>query len=675
MTGLHAFRPRFRLLPLVLLFLALHLAGGFAAAEQRVDAPPSRLRALSSVLRFFTWHAAGSSGISKALEFYGNGRLFDVLAATAETLNAPATEPFHEEAYLIRALALADLGWREQAAQSFAAVLETEGVSPYYPLALLGLIESYHADGRFDAVVEAYGRYFEKPWKGSDRRSLLLRNRFFAYGRLRTAGSRITREEEDLLAKRDWLSEKLHERKERPSERLLYLAGLDLFRVGRYSESLRALERIGMMSFYYPYALYTSAQNLHALGRDKRARKKIETLLNFPPTTVEESVLAGRAGLLRAQLIFESGSLEGALAAAGTVGGDSIYALQARLFRAEICLAADKPSLAVAYYRDLGKLSSGPRLEAERALGLASAYSALGDFPSAAATLKSAADLVARARAAIESADLDGHAATLRALAEDEAKETRGLAYRRRQRLAAGIRRVMDFKGPMNLGKIARVVFTSHRDTVIGEPVYDLRLLAEAEESRRPEPASGEGLWFDYLKSPLRPSVEAGLSSLLGTEDEAEGAASPSVARTLDLAMKWLEGRYPRSGNEDLREVAAAAAAIGTAVVDGADVPALALAFDLGAPLAPQISEARTRIIAGRRLPPDSNKETIDEGALVTARETMNRAVSESVTLGIRQILQQRGDRLRLLEYDLESALSQAMAEEKGSLASSPNAP
>ncbi len=628
------------------------------------------LRAFSSTLQFFTWHAAGPPEILRALEDYEQGRLFDALAAASASLSSPDAKPFRDEAYLIRALALADLGWREQAAQSFAAVLEGQRVSPYYPLALLGLIESYHADGRFDAVAEAYERYFEKPWKDSNRRSLLIRNRFSAYGEIRTGGSRYTTEENDLLSKRASLIEKLRERKERPSERLLYLAGLDLFRIGRYSASLHALERIGIASPYHPYGLYTSAQDLNALGRTKRSRAKIEDLLSFPATTVEEWILANRAGLFRAQLAFESGSLESALTAAGKVGGSGIHALEARLFRAEICLAMDQPSLAIAYYRDLGDMSSGPRLETERALGLSAAYSALGDFHSAVATLKSATEIVTRAGAEVEASGLESYVETLRARAEDEVRQSRRAADQRRQRLAAGIRRVSDFKGPWNLGRLARIVFTAHRNTVIGEPVYDLHLLAEADEAARPEIALGDGFWLDYLKSPLRSAVEAALASLFDTESEGDATAE-SALRTLDAAMKWLEGRFPRSGGENASEVAAAAVSLGAAVGDGSDDMGSAAAFDLEAPLAPQVSEARRRIVAERTTLPGSNDSKIDASVVTAARQITRHAVSEAVAVGLRQILQQRGDRLRRLEFDLESALSQAMAEEKGNLAPS----
>lgn len=655
-------KGRFRRPPIVLAFLAFFLAGSSAVARSEAVSPP-RWRAVSEVLRFFTWRASGPATILKAIEEYESGRLFGALAAAEEGLEAPGLERFHDEAYLVRALALAELGWREEAARSFAAVLESKRVSPYYPLALLGLVEAYHAEGRSDAVAEAYGRYFETPWKGSDRRSSRIRNLFLTYGELRT--SRRRAEEEELLRAPSRLAEKLRERKERPSERLSYLAGLDLFRIGRYSASLRALKRISILSFYYPYTLYTSAQAEHALGREKQARAKVEALLSFPPAILEESVLIERAGLLRAQLAFESGSLDGALSAAGKVAGSGVYALQARLFRAGICLAVDQPGLAAAYYRDVGGTSAGAQLQAERALGSAAAYSALGDFHTAVVSLQAAAEVVAGERAALESSDLDHHAETLRTIAEEETAEARAASERRRRRLAAGIRRVLDFKGPLNLGKVARIVFTSHRNTVIGEPVYDLRLLAEADEGLPLESRSDEGDRIDYLRSPLRPGIEAALWSLPAGRKSEEESPTEELLRLLDAAMKWLEGRFPRADGVDSHEVAAAAAALSPVFRNGSDGAASTAAFDLEAPLAPQISAARARIIAEARVHPGSNDGVIDGAALAAARETTSRAVRESVTLGIRKILQQRSNRLRLLEYDLESALSQAMAEEK----------
>ncbi|MGH7823101.1 MAG: tetratricopeptide repeat protein, partial [Candidatus Binatia bacterium] len=338
---------------------------------------------LRSIVGFFSWRAPLPEGLDAALAAYEDGRYVSAVAAAGEVLDSGDAAPYHDDAHLLRGLSFAALGWPDLAVRSFDAVLEAD-VSPYYPLALLGLVEAHHEEGGIAAVGEAYLRRFATPWTGDDRRSRRVRNWLVAYGDVRESGAKLTAAERDLLLRPSELSERLALSRERPTERLLYLAGLDLFRAGRHEEALDALARIAMTSPYFAYALYTSAQALFALGRAETAIDTVRRLLAYPSPAREPAALADRAALLHAQLLMESGLADGALQEAGKIGGEGDDALRARLLRAEICLETERPGLAVTYYRELGSAALDPRLEAGRGLGLGAAYAALGDLRAAA---------------------------------------------------------------------------------------------------------------------------------------------------------------------------------------------------------------------------------------------------------------------------------------------------
>ncbi|MGH7897699.1 MAG: tetratricopeptide repeat protein, partial [Candidatus Binatia bacterium] len=153
---------------LVALLSALLSANTLDAAN-----PPERA---ASLRRFFSWSSWAPQELRLALEDYENGRLFDAAAAADRGLRSPEAQGFRDDLLLVRGLALAELGWRKEAAESFSGILEASVPSPYYPLALLGLVESHHRGGRYEAVAAAYRRYFERPWRGGSRRDKLIRN-------------------------------------------------------------------------------------------------------------------------------------------------------------------------------------------------------------------------------------------------------------------------------------------------------------------------------------------------------------------------------------------------------------------------------------------------------------------------------------------------------------------
>jgi len=232
----------------------------------------------SRFVGFFRWSAAVPADVGRALELYRRGDVLHAAAAADAGLRAEDAGPFREELLLVRSLALAERGWSRDAEDGFRAILEADAPSPYYPLALLGLIESRHRQDRVDEVVDAYERYWERPWRDGDRRARKIRNLLAAYGDVRAPRHWLTESEADLVARPSELARAIELCKDRVTERLLYLAGVDLFRAGEYSRSLEALERIGLVSLYFPYALYTSAQDHYALGDVDEAQTRVALL-------------------------------------------------------------------------------------------------------------------------------------------------------------------------------------------------------------------------------------------------------------------------------------------------------------------------------------------------------------------------------------------------------------
>lgn len=620
------------------------LAGAALAWPAGAAETPGRSR-LAAVAGFFSWRTTPPAALDSALDDYARGAFFAAIgAATVELSRGEAT--FRDEAHLVRGLALEALRWNGEAAESLRVVLESDPPSPYYPLALLGVVESYRREGRLDAVAEAFDRYFTAPWRGRDLRSRLIRNLLSAYGELREPGRDPTDAPSDLAMHPSRLAEALRNRKERPSERLLYLVGESLFAAGRYAESLDALERIGLVSLYHPYAAYAAAQDLYALGRPNEARRRLESLADFPATTPEESLLADRSRLLLAEVLFELGGEDAALAAAAKVG--EAFRAEAGMLAAEICLASAKPSLALAYYRGLEGHALPPALEAGRAIGIAAAYGALRDFASATAALRGAAAEVAARRSRREGASAERER-RLRAFAESAAELAIAEDAARRRRTAAGIRRVVSFKGPFNLGAVVRWITTSHRNTILGQPVYDLDLLA-AGEIERGAPPSTDAVWLDYLRSSVRPAVDEALVVLARSAD---GAPEASL-HALDGGLKWLEGRFPRQ-RDGAAEVVAALGVLSAAA---------------GAPLA-HVDEASAADIRRRwaTASPLGEDRAADRRSADEARSRIRRAVGDSVDRGLERFFAERDASAKRAEYDLAAALSQALAGEAAALA------
>jgi hypothetical protein len=215
------------------------------------------------------------------------------------------------------------------------------------------------------------------------------------------------------------------------------------------------------------------------------------------------------------------------------------------------------------------------------------------------------------------------------------------------------MRRVIAFKGPLTIGRLARVVLAPHRDTVIGRPVYDLGLLV-AEPPAPPAIVAGAGSWPEFLRAPERGGVESALAWLVADRQASPDDPRESRLRIVDAHLAWLERRFPRSAAEDDGPVVDRLRTLVASL--HVDRPPDELARSDPASFA----AACRRVIVG--LPPGgTSPHDRTDGARAEAR----RLAREAVDYGIRAFLRAREEALREIEYDLEAALSEALSGEK----------
>ncbi|MGH7858165.1 MAG: hypothetical protein ACREQY_12645, partial [Candidatus Binatia bacterium] len=370
-------------------FVAGALIGAtFVATPARCD--DTELEAGAAVTGFFSFAEAVPEPLAEALRAYEEGRFFDALAAS-RAIGAGDRDLAEDDAKLVAALALRALGWDELALPLLVAVLESRPPGPYHPPALAELVDVHHRAGRPEAVADAFSRYFEEPLRGRDDDAGAAAKLLFEYGSLRSGAAKLTPREKQLLSRPEELEVLLEQRRERSTDRVVYLAGLARFRLGRWGESLRTLRWIDPRSPYYPYALYTAAQAAYALGDEKDALRSLARLVRYPEVDDHERGLETRARILRARILFESGAIGGAIGIAASIPKDDPQAGAARTWIGEALLESGEPALAVAYLGGAGNAFGASGIEARRGLVLGLAYRRLGDEPAAAAAFRRAA--------------------------------------------------------------------------------------------------------------------------------------------------------------------------------------------------------------------------------------------------------------------------------------------
>ena len=144
---------------------------------------------------------------------------------------------------------------------------------------MLALVEIHDRAGRWNATADASEHYVDQT-RGARKTAVI--KRLDEFGALRPASEASTRAEKSWLSQPKELAVVRENRRERPSDRLISRSGLALERVDRHDESLPVLLRIAIESPYYPYARYTMAQDLFALGRVDDAIRTLAALGRYP---------------------------------------------------------------------------------------------------------------------------------------------------------------------------------------------------------------------------------------------------------------------------------------------------------------------------------------------------------------------------------------------------------
>ncbi|MGH7860190.1 MAG: hypothetical protein ACREQY_22920, partial [Candidatus Binatia bacterium] len=162
------------------------------------------------------------------------------------------------------------------------------------------------------------------------------------------------------------------------------------------------------------------------------------------------------------------------------------------------------------------------------------------------------------------------------------------------------------------------------------------------------------------LRSAERRPIERALGWLLaGRESSAD--AEEEALRVLDATLELVNARVPLPETETPESAARASVALVERLRDAGIGAVPALALDEGAPLGPQVSEYRRRLIDALRERPDAKRISGRAADLARIAEETRERLEASVAAGIRRFLRARDERLRHLEYDLEAALSQAL--------------
>lgn len=638
------------------LFRVLILTAAIGVPASATAAKPERSSPIASLGSFFRWGEPIPAPLRDALRAYEEGRFFAALGSLEDLLAARDPAYALDDATFLRALSLIALDWNDLAVPSLLEVLAAEPPGPYYVPALLELIEIHDRAGRWPAVADTWGHFVDRPLRSRGPRNERIAELFFEYGTLRAPILRLTAHEKSLLSKPKELAVILQERRERASDRLLYKSGLALLRLGRYEESLRALLGIGIESPYSPYAQYSVAQDLFALGRSREAIRALSRLQRYPKTTPEERALGSRARVLHAAIRIENGEVEKAIPLARSIPDDDPEAPAARELVATALIDGGNPALALAY--DPAAIPAVIDAKARHALTIGEAYASLGDMDSAARVLQDVAGGLRHARS--EGAAREAMVGGLRRFAEDLARSRRMREQDVRQHVSNGIRIVLAHDGPWNLGTVLRRMRAAlgagpYRQLAAGTKLRPESRDANDEIGALPNESDALSRRA-YLASPRRAVVELALNRLADVESTAGRSPSAGPLPILDAYLVWLE-RSP--GDEELRrQVARRIEGLVEDLRSRSELEIPVPRFDSGATLAPEIAAFRRKISEATAV---FGRPPFDFTASSEARDEVVPLLRSWIDRELGALLEERETELRHLEFDLEVALSETL--------------
>ncbi len=632
-------------LPLLRCLLLAAVIVGTATAAPRPTPTPERLLEMEELPPgFFRLDEWIPPPLRDGLSAYEEGRTFACLGAVQELLADGEPAYAVDDAQFLRALALVAVGWDDLAVSAFTAVLDAKEVGPYYVPSLLALVEVHDRGERWKAIADAWQRWVAGPLAKGGERGKRVNELLWEFGELRPAELDSTRRENKLLSAPEELAVILEKRRERASDRLFYRVGQALLRVGRHEKSLAVLLGVGIESPYYPYARYSIAQNQFALEQGDEAWRTLVRLGRYPKLTQEEKLLGSRAKVMQAAIRFEAGETEKGIRIARAIDEDDPEAARARLLLSNALLDAGDPALALAYGRE--QIPALAEAEARLALTIGAAYVALGDKDSAAKVFRTAAGKLREARGTAEDVR------RLRGLAEEAATERQASERAARKHVSDAMRIVLAHDGPWNLGTLLRRIRAA-----LGAGPH--RLLARGTKLVAVEKAvSSEDPWVAYLASARRPVIELALDRL--ADVEAKGSDAEHAFRVLNAYLLYLE-QAPSDEPEKKAVARRAVAYVGALRAESkVDLPPLRLARSGSVAL--EAASYRRRLAGSARAAAATRARIAGSAA---ARDDAGRVLGGWVDGELENLLRERGEKLRTIEFDLEVALSGTLVGEQ----------
>jgi tetratricopeptide (TPR) repeat protein len=382
----------------------------------------------------------GDRDFGLALETYEKGEPFTTYRIASRLARHPG-EHYRDDASLLRGLAAASVDLREPAVAALERVLATEPPSAYYPVALVTLLELEERFGNHRAAATVASKRLTSFWrKPKTKREAAIKAVFLEQGKLSPFPEpRSVRVEQlDIVGP---------DRRDRPADRAVYLAGIALLREKKFEEAMVAFDTLAPKSVYFPYGRYGLAQASYGLGNFPDVETLLIQVQGFPAITAGERFLRDRAALLLAQLADEMDDDDAALAWLDHVSDDGPYAWHAALMAGEIRARGGNPAMALVYFKEQPEVPAEPKLRARAASLDAELHRDLGDTKTAVAKLQKGIATLDTYLASLEAGGESGsRVEKLRGTLRDQEKRRDRLDVWRRENLVSAMPDLYDWQ-------------------------------------------------------------------------------------------------------------------------------------------------------------------------------------------------------------------------------------
>jgi hypothetical protein len=216
------------------------------------------------------------------------------------------------------------------------------------------------------------------------------------------------------------------------------------------------------------------------------------------------------------------------------------------------------------------------------------------------------------------------------------------------------MRILLAYDGPWSFGTMVRRVRAT-----LGAGAH--RELALGTKPQIAPPGPSVARWLAYLTNSRRADVERTLDRLADVEDEGGGAAAEAALRIMNGYLVWLE----QAGTDRTRrrDAAQRITRLAERIRSRSDAAIPSLAIDPDAPAGAEVTAFRRRLLQSAAALEES---PTDAGDVREAREDVAGRLRNWADRELREVLRERDAELRVLELDLEVALSEALGPASG---------